>query len=118
MSTALAQDIKNAFRNETEVCKMKVCNKVSAERSWMSVQHGEGEEEVGNHGRSGAKSFSQETEAQGQRSRPRMGLRRPTLKRLKCRMHAETLTRLPFFYSSSRLVTNKPAFFVAGDINV
>lgn len=86
------------FQNETALAKMKVFTQIFfAEDSWMSWRRGEGEEEFGNHGGSGAKSFSQETEAMGRHS-PRMGAVRSTHESLKCRMHADTLTQLPFFF--------------------
>lgn len=92
------------FRNETGLGKMGLCNKTYlVGLSWMSDRLGEGGEEIGNHGGSTANSFSQETEAKGQRSKPRMGILRSTFKRLKCRMHADTLTQLPFFFFSTKV---------------
>ena len=93
----------NLFRNETGFGKLRLQdNLFLVIRSRMSDWLGEGEEEIRNHGRSTANSFSQETEADGQRSEPRMGILRPTFKRSKCRTHAETLTQLPTFFSSSK----------------
>lgn len=88
------------FRNETGVVNMELFDTSSffvVGGSRMSFQPGEGGEEIGNHGGSTANRFSQETEAQGQQGKPRMGIPWPTLKRLKCRTHADTLTQLPFF---------------------
>ena len=56
--------MKNMFRNETENIKMKLL----VSDIWMCLKRGEGEEEIANHGWSRVKSFSQETEAIGQRT--------------------------------------------------
>lgn len=93
--------MNKVFRNETGIGKLKVSAQFFVHRSWMSDGLGEGGKEIGNHGRSGAKSFSQETVANGQRCMPRMGVQRPTLKSYKCRTHADPLTQLPIFYFSS-----------------
>lgn len=91
----------NLFQNETGLGKLELHdNLFMVVHSWMSERLGEGEEEIRNHGRSTANSFSQETEAKGQRGKPRMGILRPTFKRSKCRTHAETLTQLPTFFLS------------------
>ena len=87
----------NLFRNDACLYKMDVDTIIFVESSWMTVRRGEGGEEIGNLGWSAAKSFSQETEAQGQRGEPRMGMFRPTLKSTKRRMRADPLTQLPFF---------------------
>lgn len=96
--------MSSLFRNETDLSKMELCNIVSSflvASSWMGLRLGEGGEEIGNHGGSTAKRFSQETEAKGQRGKPRMGIPRPTFKRLKRRMRADTLTQLPFLFSKT-----------------
>lgn len=79
--------------------------------SRMNRRRGEGEDEFGNHGRSVANSFSQETEAQGQRSQPRMGQRKRTLKSFKCRMHAESRNQLPIFFFSAKPVSKDAGLF-------
>lgn len=92
--------MRSLFRNETDMGRMELFKQssfFSVEESRMSSRHGEGEEEIGNHGGSSANSFSQETEAKGQQGKTRKVFPRPTLKRFKCRMHADTLTQLPFF---------------------
>lgn len=68
----------------------------------MNFRLGEGEEENGNHGWSGAKSFSQETEAQGQQSKPRMGMPTPMLKRLKVQDARPNSESTPLFYFFKR----------------
>lgn len=88
------------FQNETELVKIVSYAVMSflVVSSWMNLRLGEGGEEFGNHGGSTANSFSQETEASyGQQGEPRKGIPWPTLKRFKCRMHADALSQLPFF---------------------
>lgn len=102
---------REVSQSGTVIGTMESCIKFFVVDSRMSRRRGEGEEEIGNQEGSGAKSFSQETEAQGQRSKPRKGLRRPTLKRLKCRTHAVSLTQLPIFISSGRFEFIEPAIF-------
>ena len=92
--------MKNVFRKETifRTIKLIQCFIFNVANSRMSYQHGEGEKEIGNQGRSGLHSFSQETGVtNGQQ--PRNGANRLVLKRSKCRMHADTLTQLPTFFS-------------------
>ena len=95
--------MKNLFRIETNQNKMELLIKdFFVACSWMSLWRGEGEEEIESHGRSRVKSFSQETGAISQWT-PRSGANGPKLKSLKCRMHDDTRTQLPFF-SRSELV--------------
>lgn len=56
--------MKYLFHNDTSSNSIKIY----ASDTWMCLLHGEGEEEIANHGRSRVKSFSQETEAKGQQS--------------------------------------------------
>ncbi|KYG67159.1 hypothetical protein AZI86_09110 [Bdellovibrio bacteriovorus] len=65
------------FRNDT------VCNKLdkiafNVSDTWTCLERGEGEKEIANHGRSRVDSFSQETEAKGQRT-PMIGEHEPRL---------------------------------------
>lgn len=92
--------MKNVFRKNTGLSKINYISTI-VDESWMTYQHGEGEDGIENHGRSVANRFSQETVVIGQRSGPRMGLIRPTLKRLKCRTHARNQNQLPFFFFSA-----------------
>lgn len=83
------------FRNVTSLNKIILSKVFFASYSWMSMKHGEGEKEIENHGWSRVKSFSQETEAKGQQT-PRIGAKAQA-QSLKCRMHIDPLTQLPFF---------------------
>ncbi len=89
------------FRNDAMFCTIKASVSTIVDESWMTCQLGEGEDGIENHGRSTAKVFSQETVVIGQRCNPRMGLRRPTLKRLKCRTHAISESTPHFFFSGA-----------------
>ncbi len=92
------------FRKKTSLNKIKEYGKCFLFLdSWKSLGAGEGEEEIENHGRSRVKSFSQETEAKGQRA-PRIGSNGPKLKSLKCRMHERFRTQLPIFSSFKEAV--------------
>lgn len=81
------------FRYETFFYMIKLL----ATDTWMCLQHGEGEKEIENHGRSRVKSFSQETEVIEQQA-SRNDVNGLKLKSLKCRMHDDSRTQLPSFF--------------------
>lgn len=87
------------FRYETLFYMIKLL----ATDTWMCLQHGEGEKEIENHGRSRVKSFSQETGAIDQQA-SRNDVNGLKLKSLKCRMHDDSPTQLPsfFFFKTNR----------------
>jgi hypothetical protein len=74
--------------------------------TWMCLERGEGEKEIANHGWSGVKSFSQETEAIGQQ-RSRSDRYEPKLySKNRVQDAHDSPTQLPFFSFSNSAVVN------------
>ncbi len=94
--------MKNMFRNETVFTKIELL----VSNIWMCLERGEGEEEIANHGRSRVVSFSQETNAIGQRTsridehEPKLNVHRKMSSSERSAGCTDSQTQLPFFFSS------------------
>lgn len=88
--------MKFLFHNDTTFNKLIIY----ASDTWMCLEHGEGEEEIANHGWSRVKVFSQETEAKSQQT-PMIGEYGQKLhSKSQVQDAQDSPTRLPFFSSS------------------
>jgi hypothetical protein len=94
--------MRNMFRNETVFTKIELL----VPNIWMCLGHGEGEEEIANHGWSRVGSFSQETNAIGQRTsridehEPKLNVHRKMGSSEISAGCTDSRTQLPFFFSS------------------
>lgn len=86
--------MKYLFHNESAFNKIKLF----ASDTWMCFMHGEGEEEIANHGWSRVKSFSQETGATGQQSHGVTILSRSYTLKSQVQDAHDSPTQLPFFF--------------------
>jgi hypothetical protein len=82
--------------------------------TWMCLERGEGEKEIANHGWSGVKSFSQETEAIGQQ-RSRSDRYEPKLySKNRVQDAHDSPTQLPFFSFSNVTVVHATTLSKSG----